>query len=220
MGGWGCWPTSCFIASLVFTDWGLPPGVDLASTLDCPESWESRVFLYQKKLLCGIVTSLHGSRSEGQECGRGADHRAAVTAHLVQVIGQATRRCSQGSSSLLARLPRSIWTTCSALWPCLALRSPNQVVEQMSEWRTDFYISWDDSTLLPGFFLFYFFHFQSKDKAVISVHPGLPRWCSGKESVWQCGRHGFDPGSGRSPGEGNGNPPQYSCLESPMDRVA
>jgi len=28
------------------------------------------------------------------------------------------------------------------------------------------------------------------------------------------------PGSGRSPGEGNGNPLQYSCLENPMDREA
>ena len=28
------------------------------------------------------------------------------------------------------------------------------------------------------------------------------------------------PGSGRSPGEGNGNPLQYSCLENPMDRGA
>ena len=28
------------------------------------------------------------------------------------------------------------------------------------------------------------------------------------------------PGSGRSPGEGHGNPLQYSCLENPMDRVA
>ena len=27
------------------------------------------------------------------------------------------------------------------------------------------------------------------------------------------------PGSGRSPGEGNGNPRQYSCLENPMDRA-
>ena len=27
------------------------------------------------------------------------------------------------------------------------------------------------------------------------------------------------PGSGRSPGGGNGNPPQYSCLENPMNRV-
>jgi len=28
------------------------------------------------------------------------------------------------------------------------------------------------------------------------------------------------PGSGRFPGEGSGNPLQYSCLENPMDRVA
>ena len=31
---------------------------------------------------------------------------------------------------------------------------------------------------------------------------------------------GLIPGSGRSPGEGNGNPLQYSCLENPMDRAA
>ena len=31
---------------------------------------------------------------------------------------------------------------------------------------------------------------------------------------------GSIPGSGRSPGEGNGNPFQYSCLENPMDRGA
>ena len=31
---------------------------------------------------------------------------------------------------------------------------------------------------------------------------------------------GLIPGSGRSPGEGNGNPFQYSCLENPMDRGA
>ena len=34
-------------------------------------------------------------------------------------------------------------------------------------------------------------------------------------------RHpGSIPGSGRSPAEGNGSPPQYSCLENPMDRRA
>ena len=32
------------------------------------------------------------------------------------------------------------------------------------------------------------------------------------------GDEGSIPGSGRSPGEGNGNPRQYSCLENPMDR--
>ena len=31
---------------------------------------------------------------------------------------------------------------------------------------------------------------------------------------------GLIPGSGRSPGEGNGNPLQYSCLENPLDRGA
>ena len=31
---------------------------------------------------------------------------------------------------------------------------------------------------------------------------------------------GSIPGSGRSPGEENGNPLQYSCLENPMDRIA
>ena len=31
---------------------------------------------------------------------------------------------------------------------------------------------------------------------------------------------GLIPGSGRSPGEGNGNPLQYSCLENPMDGEA
>ena len=34
------------------------------------------------------------------------------------------------------------------------------------------------------------------------------------------GDEGSVPGSGRSPGEGNGNPFQYSCLENPMDRGA
>ena len=31
---------------------------------------------------------------------------------------------------------------------------------------------------------------------------------------------GLNPGSGRAPGEGNGNPPQYFCLGNPMDRRA
>ena len=39
----------------------------------------------------------------------------------------------------------------------------------------------------------------------------------GKASVYNAGDPGSIPGSGRSPGEGNGNPLQYSCLENPMD---
>ena len=40
----------------------------------------------------------------------------------------------------------------------------------------------------------------------------------GKESVCNAGDMGLIPGSGRSPGEGNGNPLQYSRLRNPMER--
>ena len=45
-------------------------------------------------------------------------------------------------------------------------------------------------------------------------------WISGKESACNAGDLGLIAGSGRSPGEGNGNPFQYSCLENSMDREA
>jgi len=38
-----------------------------------------------------------------------------------------------------------------------------------------------------------------------------------KVSVYNAGDLGLIPGLGRFPGEGNGNPLQYSCLENPMD---
>ena len=41
-----------------------------------------------------------------------------------------------------------------------------------------------------------------------------------KESACNAGDPGSIPGSGRSPGEGNGKPLQYSCLENPIDRGA
>ena len=46
----------------------------------------------------------------------------------------------------------------------------------------------------------------------------LPRWLRGKESTCDAGNVGLIPGWGRSPGEGNGTPLQYSCLGKPMDR--
>ena len=48
---------------------------------------------------------------------------------------------------------------------------------------------------------------------------GLPRWHSGKNTPTS-GDAGLIPGSGRSPGNGNGNPLQYSCLRNPVDRGA
>ena len=49
---------------------------------------------------------------------------------------------------------------------------------------------------------------------------GMWRSCGGsdgEESAYNAGDLGSIPGSGRSPGEGNGNPLQYSCLENAMD---
>ena len=47
----------------------------------------------------------------------------------------------------------------------------------------------------------------------LSGHSGS----DGKASACEAGDSGSIPGSGRSPGEGNGNPLQYSCLENPVD---
>ena len=49
---------------------------------------------------------------------------------------------------------------------------------------------------------------------------GIPCSSVSKESAWNSGDPGSIPGSGRNPGEGNGNPLQYSCLENPTDRGA
>ena len=49
---------------------------------------------------------------------------------------------------------------------------------------------------------------------------GFPGGLEVKVSACNAGDLGSIPGSGRFPGEGNGNPLQYSCLENPMDRGA
>ena len=54
---------------------------------------------------------------------------------------------------------------------------------------------------------------------IIQYH-GLPCGSDGRESACSAGDLGSIPRSGISPGEGNGNPLQYTCLENPMDRGA
>ena len=49
---------------------------------------------------------------------------------------------------------------------------------------------------------------------------GLPQWLNSKESICNAGDEGLIPRLGRSIGEGNGNPFQYSGLWNPMDRAA
>ena len=45
----------------------------------------------------------------------------------------------------------------------------------------------------------------------------VPGGSDSKASAWNAEDPGLIPGSGRSPGEGNGNPLQYSCLENFVD---
>ena len=52
------------------------------------------------------------------------------------------------------------------------------------------------------------------------LYLGFPGGSEDKASACNAGDLGSIPGLGRSPGEGNGSPLQYSCLESPMDRGA
>ena len=59
-----------------------------------------------------------------------------------------------------------------------------------------------------------------ENKAHRSVHLAFPSGSVLKNLLTKAGDVGSIPGSGRSPGEGNGNPLQYSCWENPMDRGA
>ena len=54
----------------------------------------------------------------------------------------------------------------------------------------------------------------------VYVHSRAPCGSDGKESACNAGDLSSIPRLGRSPGEGNGNPLQYSCMENSMDRGA
>ena len=54
----------------------------------------------------------------------------------------------------------------------------------------------------------------------VFIAMSFPGSSAGKQSACNAGNPGSIPGLGRSPGEGNGYPLQYSCLENPMDREA
>ena len=54
----------------------------------------------------------------------------------------------------------------------------------------------------------------------LEMYGDFPPSSVSKETTCNVRDLGSMPGSGKSPGEGNGNPLQYSCLENPMDRGA
>ena len=62
---------------------------------------------------------------------------------------------------------------------------------------------------------------STKDTEILrGSHFFFPGGSGGKESACNVGDLGLIPGSGRSPGDGNGYALQYSCVENPMDRGA
>ena len=61
---------------------------------------------------------------------------------------------------------------------------------------------------------------SSSSSSSRQVYKGFLHGSDGKESACNAGDQGSISGLGRSPGEGNGNPLQYSCLENPGDRGA
>ena len=96
--------------------------------------------------------------------------------------------------------------------PCLTLCNLWTVAYQAPlslEFSRQEYWSWL-SCPPPGMFLT-----QGLNLGFLHCH--FPGGSDGKASAYNVGDSGSISGLGRSPGEGNGNPLQYSCLENPMD---
>ena len=84
--------------------------------------------------------------------------------------------------------------------------------QQDPRWR------WDWVKSLGVIHLLIFFNF--KIRVGVQLLSGFPGGSDDKESACSAEDLGLIPGLGRSPGEGNGTPLQYSCLENPTYRGA
>ena len=133
---------------------------------------------------------------------------------------------SRGSSWLKDQTHVS-YISCIGRWVFLPLaREPQSHLNQICKggWETDFSFPkteklYSEKTCQNNDF----------ETSLTSVHTGntcffatththgLPQWLSGKETTCNAGDPGLIPGWVRSPGEGNGNPLQYSCLQNPVD---
>ena len=77
------------------------------------------------------------------------------------------------------------------------------------------YLLWPVCSLSKTLSVFAHLHSLLQDQICLLLQ--VPGGSEVKASTCNAGDLGLIPGSGRSPGEGNGNPLQYSCLENPMD---
>ena len=85
-----------------------------------------------------------------------------------------------------------------------------QEAGEHSGWNTEFLCS----------LIFYLFKQNLLNYLPVNLLGGFPDGSDSKEATCNAGDLGSIPGSGRSPGEGDGYPLQYSCLENSMDRGA
>ena len=90
---------------------------------------------------------------------------------------------------------------------CVSCRCTAKWICYMYTYTHSFFFFFSDSFFQIG-------HYRVLSRASCSM--GFPGGSDGKESACSAGDWGSIPGSGRSPGGGNGNPLQCSCLENPV----
>ena len=97
-------------------------------------------------------------------------------------------------------------------------------IRELGSWIICTFRGTDGKSMFSSYIRTTFWRESCKSEKVNQRHSrerrGFPSSVDGKASAWNEGDLGLIPGSGRSPGEGNGNPLQYSCLENSMDRRA
>ena len=100
------------------------------------------------------------------------------------------------------------------------------IVDSIRNWWKLWNLCSDKSTFLSAhnfacILWISFSHVELNAHDIYAAHEckaGFPCGSESKAAACNAGELGLIPGSGRSPGEGNGNPLQYSCLENPIDR--
>ena len=108
----------------------------------------------------------------------------------------------------------------SSIFPSIKIFSTESAlhIRYSKYWSFSFSISPSSEYSGLMFFRIDWFHLLTvQDKCIFLFILDFPRGSEVKVSACNAEDLGSIPGSGRSPGEGNGNPLQYSCLENPMD---
>ena len=140
--------------------------------------------------------------------------QSAPTPHPLTIHGPAPRRGELMRSSKRRQLLRCQGTARRPARRLPILRCGLNRTEQQTllSWKYLMQFLWNIISQLSSLVLI-----NTGFKTWNLKHQGFPGGSDRKASACNVGDPGSIPGSGRSPGKGNGNQLQYSCLESPMD---